>query len=541
VSAACADPVPAGSAAFDPAALVALGVPVTSLALDSRSVQPGDVFVACPGRANDGRAFIAQAIARGAKAVLWEASDDFRWNSAWPVPNLALAGLHEQLGALASHVYGHPSRSLWVVAVTGTNGKTSVTRWIAQALTASGVKCAVIGTLGAGYPDEAAGGSAGGSGGVPNATAIDGTVKAPVDGAPMTALANTTPDAVTLHAVLARFVREGARAVALEASSIALDQHRLDAVKVDVAVFTNLSRDHLDYHASFEAYGAAKARLFDWPTLAGAVINLDDEFGRELSRRLHARGVPVLGFGLNTPDAVIAGHDLRLGSRGMQLEIVAQGTPVRIQSPLLGAFNASNLLATAGVLMLDGIPAARLPPLLGAVNAPPGRMQPVVAGNDSAQPLVVVDYAHTPDALANALATLRAMLPVGGRLACVFGCGGDRDPGKRPLMGEIAARLADRVWVTSDNPRSEAPDRIIDEVLAGVTVSNAVLRRDADRARAIEAALAESAPGDIVLIAGKGHEAWQEVAGVKQPFDDRVVAVQVLRSLTRAGGLSRWR
>jgi len=520
VSAAYAGPVPAGSATFDPAALVALGVPVTSLALDSRNVQPGDVFVACPGRANDGRAFIAQAIERGAKAVLWEASDDFRWNSAWPVPNLALAGLHEQLGALASHVYGHPSRSLWVVAVTGTNGKTSVTRWIAQALTASGVKCAVIGTLGAGYPD---------------ATAIDGTAEAPADGAPMTALANTTPDAVTLHAVLARFVREGARAVALEASSIALDQHRLDAVKVDVAVFTNLSRDHLDYHPSFEAYGDAKARLFDWPTLTGAVVNLDDAFGRELSRRLHARGVPVLGFGLNTPDALIAGHDLRLGSRGMQLEIVAQGIPVRVHSALLGAFNASNLLATAGVLLLDGIPAARLPPLLGAVNAPPGRMQAVVAGNDSAQPLVVVDYAHTPDALANALATLRAMLPVGGRLACVFGCGGDRDPGKRPLMGEIAARLADRVWVTSDNPRSEAPDRIIDQVLAGVAASNVVLRRDADRARAIEAALADSAPGDIVLIAGKGHEAWQEVAGVKQPFDDRVVAVQILRSLTRAG------
>jgi len=497
--------------AFDPASLAALGVPVTSLALDSRRVQPGDVFVACPGRTTDGRAHIAQAIGRGAAAVLWDAGDAFRWNPDWQVPNLPIEGLQARLGALASHVYGHPSQSLSVIAVTGTNGKTSVTRWIAQALTASGRKCAVVGTLGAGYPD----------------------------GALMQSLANTTPDAVTLHAALARFVREGAHAVALEASSIALDQHRLDAVKIDVAVFTNLTRDHLDYHPDFEAYGAAKESLFDWPTLGAAVINLDDDFGRGLAARVAARGVPVLGFGLHAAGAAIAGHDLRLDRRGLQLEIAIDGVRVPVASRLLGAFNASNLLAAAGALVSAGVDAARLGELLGAVDAPAGRMERVaVAGAADGLPLVVVDYAHTPDALAQALETLRVALPEGGRLCCVFGCGGDRDPGKRPVMGEIAARLADRVWVTSDNPRGEPAGKIIDEVLAGASGASARAEpmREADRARAIARAVAEAGAADIVLVAGKGHESWQEVAGVRHPFDDRSVASAALQARAGSGG-----
>ncbi len=499
--------------AFDPASLAPLGMPVTSLALDSRRVQPGDVFVACPGRTTDGRAYIAQAIDRGAAAVLWDASDAFRWDPAWRVPNLALEGLQARLGALASHVYGHPSHALSVIAVTGTNGKTSVTRWIAQALTASGRKCAVVGTLGAGYPDDGS----------------------------MQSLANTTPDAVTLHAALARFVREGARAVALEASSIALDQHRLDAVKIDVAVFTNLTRDHLDYHPDFEAYGAAKEKLFEWPTLGAVVVNLDDAFGRGLAARVAARGVPVLGFGLHRAGAEVAGHDLRLDRRGLHLEIAIGGARVAVASGLLGEFNASNLLAAAGALVSAGVDAERLGELLSAVDAPAGRMErvePADAGAAAGLPLVVVDYAHTPDALAKALETLRAALPEGGRLCCVFGCGGDRDPGKRPVMGAIAAQLADRVWVTSDNPRSEPADRIIDEVLAGVREASArsMPRREADRARAIAGAVAEAGPVDIVLVAGKGHEAWQEVAGVRHPFDDRAIASAALRARIGRGG-----
>jgi UDP-N-acetylmuramoyl-L-alanyl-D-glutamate--2,6-diaminopimelate ligase len=514
---------------FDPASLAPLGMPVTSLALDSRRVQPGDVFVACPGRTTDGRAFIAQAIDRGAAAVLWDASDAFCWHPGWKVPNLALEGLQARLGALASHVYGHPSHALSVIAVTGTNGKTSVTRWIAQALSASGRRCAVVGTLGAGYPDDAS----------------------------MQSLANTTPDAVTLHAALARFVREGARAVALEASSIALDQHRLDAVKIDVAVFTNLTRDHLDYHPDFDAYGAAKELLFAWPTLGAAVINLDDAFGRGLAARVASRGVPVLGFGLHHAGAALAGHDLRLDRRGLQLEIALGARRVPVASRLLGEFNASNLLAAAGALVSAGIDAGQLGELLSAVDAPAGRMERVRVGaregiisgddgngndgsgddadGDRGLPVVVVDYAHSPDALAKALETLRAALPEGGRLCCVFGCGGDRDPGKRPVMGEIAARLADCAWITSDNPRSEPAERIIDEVLAGARGASArsVPRRDADRARAIAQAIAEAGASDIVLVAGKGHEAWQEVAGVRHPFDDRSIASAALRA--RAG------
>ena len=493
--------------AFDPGSLAPLGVPVTSLALDSRRVQPGDVFVACPGRSRDGRAFIAQAIGQGAAAVIWDAADGFRWDASWRVPNLPIDGLQQRLGALASHVYGHPSRSLSVIAVTGTNGKTSVTRWIAQALAASGRKCAVVGTLGAGYPGDAS----------------------------MQSLANTTPDAVTLHAALARFVREGARAVAIEASSIALDQHRLDAVKIDVAVFTNLTRDHLDYHPDFEAYGAAKEKLFDWPALGAAVINLDDPFGRGLAARVAARGVPVLGFGLHHPGAALAGHDLRLDRRGLRLDIVVGSTRVPVESGLLGEFNASNLLAAAGALLSSGVDATRLGELLSAVDAPAGRMERVAAGTAAGVPLVVVDYAHTPDALAKALETLRAALPAGGRLTCVFGCGGDRDPGKRPLMGAIAARLADRVWVTSDNPRSEPVERIIEAVIAGAHDARtcSLLHVEADRARAISSAVAEAGSSDIVLVAGKGHEAWQDIAGVRHPFDDRSVAADAQRA--RAG------
>jgi len=502
-----------GAFAFDPSRLAGLGFPVTSLELDSRRVSPGDVFVACPGLAQDGRSFIAQAIARGASAVLWDSCGAFRWDPSWQVPNLPIEGLQGCLGALASHVYGHPSRALSVIAVTGTNGKTSVTRWIAQALSAHGRKCAVVGTLGAGYPDDGR----------------------------MQALVNTTPDAVTLQAALARFVRDGAQAVAVEASSIALDQRRLDGMKIDVAVFTNLTRDHLDYHPDFEAYGAAKAGLFEWPGLGAAVINLDDPFGAVLAARVRARGVPVLGFGLLCTDATLAGHDLQLEQRGLRLEIATRGRSVPVYSPLVGEFNASNLLAAAGALLSCGVGLAELGVLLGELTAPAGRMQRVepeypdrgpgaaaVTQGPDRLPTVIVDYAHTPDALARTLQTLRALLPPGGSLTCVFGCGGDRDPGKRPIMGAIASRLADRVWVTSDNPRSEPAGRIIDEVIAGAEAGGAAPLREPDRARAIRLAIAAAAPTDIVLIAGKGHETWQEIAGVKHPFDDRSIAALAL-------------
>jgi len=503
MSAATDAPLPPGLAE-----LGAAGVRAASLALDSRQVRPGDVFLACRGWRGDGRAHVDQAIARGAVAVIWESGDGWRWDDRHRVPQVPVPGLRERLGEIANHVYGYPSRDLWVVAVTGTNGKTSVSRWVAQALTACGRRCALIGTLGSGFPDAEA----------------------------MRPLANTTPDAVTVHATLARLRSAGAQAVALEASSIALDQDRLSGVEIDVAVFTNLTRDHLDYHGTMEAYGAAKARLFARPHLRQAVINVDDACGRELVRRVRDRGLPCLDYALHAPGASLAAHDLRLDARGLRLEIVADGRRARLETGLLGAFNAANLLACAGTLLASGLTLEQAADALGGVDAPPGRMQPVPAPVPAAGrlPAVVVDYAHTPDALAAALAALRPAAG-SGRLHCVFGCGGERDPGKRAPMGEIATRLADRVWVTSDNPRGESPEAIIAAVLDG---AGPTARAEPDRERAIEAAIDMAAPGDLVLLAGKGHETWQEQAGLRVPFDDREVAARCLLQRARREGLA---
>lgn len=490
------------------AELEALGVSVRALALDSRQVRAGDVFVACPGLRQDGRAYIGQAIARGAVAVLWESGDGYRWDERHAIPHAPVPRLRGRLGELASHVHGHPSRALWVVAVTGTNGKTSVSRWVAQALSASGRRCAVIGTLGAGFPDEGA----------------------------LQPLVNTTPDAVTVHATLARLRSAGAQAVALEASSIALDQDRLAGVEIDVAVFTNLTRDHLDYHGTMQAYGEAKARLFARPDVQEAVINVDDALGRALVQRARARGLPCRDYAVRSAGASLAAHDLQLDARGLRLEIVAGDRRARLQTRLVGAFNAANLLACAGTLLASGLTLEQAAGALALVDAPPGRMQPVPAPAAASDrlPAVVVDYAHTPDALAAALHALRPAAR-GARLHCVFGCGGDRDPGKRAPMGEIAARLADRVWVTSDNPRGESPEAIIAAVLEG---SGPVARAEPDRARAIAAAIDEAAPGDVVLLAGKGHETWQEQAGERVPFDDREVAARCLQARARREGLA---
>jgi UDP-N-acetylmuramoyl-L-alanyl-D-glutamate--2,6-diaminopimelate ligase len=513
-SAAAASSAPPGSAAAASSAppgiaeLEALGVNVAALALDSRQVRPGDVFLACPGVRQDGRAFIDDAIARGAAAVLWECGDGYRWSAAAHVPNVPVSGLRHRLGELASHVHGHPSRQLWVVAVTGTNGKTSVSRWVAQALSASGRRCAVIGTLGAGFPDE-------------------GT---------MVPLVNTTPDAVTVHAMLARLHAAGARAVALEASSIALEQDRLSGVDIDVAVFTNLTRDHLDYHGTLEAYGEAKALLFERPGLSQAVVNADDAFGRELQRRCRARDLPCRDYSVRAHGSALAAHDLRLDARGLRLEIVAGAERARLQTRLVGAFNAANLLACAGALLASGLTLVEAATALSGVDAPSGRMQPVPvpSGWAGRLPAVIVDYAHTPDALSAALQALRPSAG-GARLHCVFGCGGDRDPGKRAPMGEIAARLADEVWVTSDNPRSEAPEAIIAAVLQGTGPG---VRVESDRERAIAAAIDAAAPGDVVLLAGKGHETWQEQGGQRLPFDDREVAARCLGLRARREGLA---
>lgn len=495
-------PAPAQKSAQEVvAALRREGVEPRSLSADSRAVRPGDVFLAYPGVRSDGRRFVADAIARGAAAVLWEADDDGKAPEGLPpaLPAVAVRGLRQLSGPIADQVYGQPSQRLWMVGVTGTNGKTSVSQWVAQSLTALGRKCAVVGTLGSGYPGKLREGL------------------------------NTTPEAVSLQRDLAAFADEGAAACAMEVSSTGIVQGRVAGIRFAAAVFTNLTRDHLEDHGSMEAYAEAKRLLFDTPGLATAVINLDDAVGRDLAGRLAGRGVRRIGFALSPPpagcaDELLLGEDLSFRNGGVSF--VVRGTP--IVAPLVGRFNVSNLLAVIGVLLAAGVSPAEAAPALALLQPPPGRMETL---GGEAQPLVVVDYAHTPDALEKALATLRETAAArAGRLICVFGCGGDRDPGKRPQMGAIAAQLADSVWITSDNPRYEDPLAII-AAIAGAVGAAATI--EPDRAQAISGALASAAAADVVLLAGKGHETYQEVRGERRPFSDRDQARKALLAWRR--------
>lgn len=461
------------------AELEACGIKATRLSADSRTVVPGDVFVAMPGRRTDGRAFVGEAVARGAVAVLHEAGLEI----AAPVPTLGVPGLRALAGEIAHLVYGRPSERLWMAGVTGTNGKTSVSQWIAQAMGLFDCPCAVIGTLGNGFPGRLA------------------------------ESANTTPEAITVHRLLAGFVEQGAVACAMEVSSIGLDQHRVAGVHFDVAVFTNLTRDHLEYHGTMENYAAAKAKLFDQPALGTAVVNLDDPFGEALDAKLAGR-LRVIGYtlaGKAGRGETLAANDLAMTATGIAFSLGG----VRFSAPLVGRFNAANLLAVIGALVAGDETLEDIAGVLPRLSPPPGRMQAV---GGEARPLVVVDYAHTPDALEKALAALRETARVrGGRLVCVFGCGGERDPGKRPLMGAVAERLADRVLLTSDNPRGEDPESIIADIVRGMQKRP---ETEADRAQAIARAVREADARDVILLAGKGHEDYQEIAGARQPFSD---------------------
>jgi UDP-N-acetylmuramoyl-L-alanyl-D-glutamate--2,6-diaminopimelate ligase len=480
---------------------------IRRLVNDSRQVRAGDTFVAYPGESRDGRAYIAPAIAGGAASVLWERAG-FEWNAAWPVANAGVRELRRHAGEIASRVYGYPSRRLSVIGVTGTNGKTTCSQWIAQALARAGRRCAVIGTLGYGFRP------------------------------PLQPLANTTPDALWLHAQLADFARRGAQAVAMEVSSIGLEQDRVAGVEFDAALFTNLSRDHLEYHRTMRRYREAKARLFAWDTLKHAVVNLDDDFGAELARRIRRPGLKVIGYGFGSGGAGrparIAGVNLVAGARGVSFEVRTPWGAARVASPVLGRYNASNLLGTLAVLLASGIPLRRAVATLATLRPAAGRLQRLGGG---AKPLVLVDYAHTPDALEQVLRTLRDLLGSrqpsavsrqSPRLVCVFGCGGDRDPGKRPLMGRVAAQLADRVIVTSDNPRGEDPRAIVADIVAGAGGRGQGVAIEVDRRKAIRRAIAEARRGDIVLVAGKGHEDYQEVRGARRPFSDAAVSRQAL-------------
>jgi UDP-N-acetylmuramoyl-L-alanyl-D-glutamate--2,6-diaminopimelate ligase len=380
-----------------------------------------------------------------------------------------------------------------LAGVTGTNGKTSVSQWIAQALAAMGQKCAVIGTLGNGF--------------APN----------------LEASPNTTPDAVTLHSALARYVAQGAEACAMEVSSIGMDQSRVSGAAFDVAVFTNLTRDHLDYHGTMDSYAACKEAFFRMPGLKAAVINLDDAFGAALVVKMKGC-CKVMGYTLASGHPAEAVDDL-LQAENIEMGAAAVAFSVRGQhftAPLVGRFNIANLLAVIGALLTKGETLADIAAAVAKLTPPPGRMDIVNPASAERQPLVVVDYSHTPDALEKALDVLRETATArGGKLVCVFGCGGERDSGKRPQMGAIAENLADRVLVTADNPRGEDAQKIFADIVAGFSGPAQVV---ADRGEAIALAVAEAAPVDVILLAGKGHETTQEIAGVKHPFADAVAA-----------------
>jgi UDP-N-acetylmuramoyl-L-alanyl-D-glutamate--2,6-diaminopimelate ligase len=477
-------------------ALAAQGAMIERLSSDSRRCAPGVVFVAYPGESADGRAYIPDAIRRRAAAVLWE-SEGFSWRAEWHLPNAGIRGLRREAGALAHELYGRPSEAMWVCGVTGTNGKTSCSQWLAALLESRGVRSGIVGTLGCGFP---------------------GALQAGFAGIP----ANTTPGAIDLHGILATLRRDGAQAVAMEVSSHALAQDRVNGVAFDCALFTNLSHDHLDYHGTMEAYAEAKAKLFGVQGLAAAVLNLDDFMGVRLAETLSARGVRTIGYSLSAetrrPGSVtefIAARKVSLEREGNRIRLASSWGEREVLLNQLARFNVSNALGVLGCLVAFGIPYEEAVSLLVALPPVPGRMQTV---SDGEGPLIVVDYAHTPDALDKVLQALRPAAEArGGELVAVFGAGGDRDPSKRPAMGAIVSRLADRIVLTSDNPRSENPHAIIAAIRAGVAGPCEV---EPDRALAIQRAISAASSADVVLIAGKGHEDYQEVGTQRLPFSD---------------------
>ena len=467
------------------------------LQTDSRKVKAGDAFVAWPGAATDGRAYVGKALEQGAAAVLVEA-DGLQAFDLGGDRIAALKGLKAATGLIADQWFAHPSGELDVLAVTGTNGKTTTAWWLAHALAKVTLNartgCALVGTLGVGVPP-----------------ALEST-------------GMTTPDPVLLQRAFRSYADQGLAACAIEASSIGIVEHRLDGSKIRVALFTNFTQDHLDYHGSMDAYWQAKAQLFDWPGLPAAVVNIDDAHGARLWARLQGRAVDVWSVSIQGP-ARLQAKDIGLGDEGLSFTVLEAGHSLRMNTRLVGQYNVSNLLGVLAALRCLGLTLEQAVQACAHLEPVPGRMQQIVKPD---LPLVAVDYAHTPDALEKAL---RALQPAArqrqGKLWCVFGCGGDRDNSKRPLMGQAAQANADGVFVTSDNPRSEVPESIIDQILVGMQTGE-TLHVQADRAAAIAQAIARADARDVVLIAGKGHEDYQETKGVRHPFSDMAEAHKAL-------------
>jgi UDP-N-acetylmuramoyl-L-alanyl-D-glutamate--2,6-diaminopimelate ligase len=468
---------------------------IRELTLDSRNVRGGDLFLAVPGLNSDGRDHIADALKRGAAAVAYEV-EGAKVLPITDVPLIPVKGLTAQLSDIAGRFYGDPSRSLNMVGVTGTNGKTSVTQLVAQALDLLGQHCGIVGTLGTGFHGALQSGR------------------------------HTTPDPIAVQATLSDLRKAGARAVAMEVSSHGLDQGRATALAFDVAVLTNLSRDHLDYHGTMEAYAAAKAKLFAWADLRCRVINIDDEFGRTLAAE--KRESRLITYSLEDSSAYLYCRDARFDDDGVRATLVTPQGQHLLRSSLLGRFNLSNVLAAVGALLGLDYALDEILKVLPQLQGPAGRMQRLGGGTT---PLVVVDYAHTPDALEKVLTALRPHAK--GRLLCLFGCGGDRDRGKRPLMAEVVERLADGVLVTDDNPRSESSQQIFDDIRPGFSQLQTV-RFQEGRGQAIAEIVASATADDVIVLAGKGHEDYQEIKGERQPFSDLEAATQALTAWEKA-------
>jgi UDP-N-acetylmuramyl-tripeptide synthetase len=468
---------------------------VTDLHCDSRKVGAGDGFIAWPGAATDGRKFVAGALQQGARACLVEHAG----NEAWGFSGDAIAAyadLKSATGPIAALFYGEPSRELQVLAITGTNGKTSTAWWLAQALSNVQIPCGLIGTLGVGQP--------------PN---VEHT-------------GLTTPDPVLLQRQFRRFLAQGLKAAAIEASSIGIVERRMDGMQLRVAAFTNFTQDHLDYHGSMDAYWDAKAELFRWPGLQAAVLNLDDAKGAVLEAQLAGGALDVWTYSC-VQQARLRAEGIGYADGGLRFSVAEGAERHELRTQLIGQYNVSNLLGVLGMMRALGVPLAQAVAACADLLPVPGRMERI---NEAGKPLVAVDYAHTPDALDKGLEALRPLaVQRGGQLWCVFGCGGDRDPTKRPLMAAVAEKNADRVVVTSDNPRSEKPQAIISQVLLGLSHAGCV-EVQSDRARAIAETVAAAGPNDVILVAGKGHEDYQEIAGVKHPFSDQAHALAALKA-----------
>jgi UDP-N-acetylmuramoyl-L-alanyl-D-glutamate--2,6-diaminopimelate ligase len=484
---------------------------VRDVTLDSRAATPGALFLACSGRTNHGLKFAPEAVALGASAVLYEDTDNAR--QAQPdfgsdIFVAAVPQLSQHVGTIADRFFGAPSAAVTVVGITGTNGKTTCAWLLAQALQYCNRPAAYMGTLGFGVPPA------------------------------VTATEHTTPDAVTVHRHLAALRNLGAECVCMEVSSHAIDQNRVGAVRFNTAAFTNLTRDHLDYHGTMETYGDAKARLFQWPSLANRVINADDSFGCKLAAQLSSSRLVLTSRTSTTTGASLANVEQVRAVRatpesaGLAIEIESSWGNTRLSVPLIGEFNVDNVLTVLAVLLAWNIPLAQAASAIEKCRAPSGRME--LFGGSATSALAIVDYAHTPDALAKALQAARPHCR--GDLRIVFGCGGDRDAGKRPLMGRIAAELADDIIITDDNPRTENPARIVADIIAGMPGSGTALSAgtmvEHDRTRAIQTAVRRSVPGDVVLIAGKGHEDYQIYGTVRRPFSDQAVVRAELQGAT---------